>query len=88
MVKRGELYRVAKPTKHDPKNYRVFVIVGRKDVIESSYSTVACVPIYTNCLGIATEVEVGIDEGLIGSLSEQKILELNNALKIALELED
>lgn len=110
MVKRSELYRVAKPTKHDPKNYRVFVVVGRKDVIESSYSTVACVPIYSNCLGIATEVEVGIDEGLkhhscircdeiyslpksvltnfIGSLSEQKILELNNALKIALELED
>jgi mRNA interferase MazF len=110
MVKRGELYRIAKPTKLDPKNYRVFVVVARKDVIMSSYSTVACVPIYSNCLGIKSEVEVGIDEGLkhhscircdeiyslpksvltnfVGILSEQKVRELNTALKIALELED
>jgi hypothetical protein len=36
-VKRGELYRIAKPTKLDPKSHRVFVVVARKDVIESSY---------------------------------------------------
>lgn len=64
MVKRGELYRVSKPTKSDPKNFRVFVIVGRQEVIESNYSTVICAPVYTNCLGIETEVEIGIDEGL------------------------
>ena len=64
MVKRGELYRVSKPTKQDPKNFRVFVVVGRQEVIESSYSTVICALVYTNCLGIETEVEVGIDEGL------------------------
>lgn len=64
MVKRGELYKVVKPTKQDPKNFRVFVIIGRQEVIESSYSTVICAPVYSNCLGIETEVEVGIDEGL------------------------
>ena len=64
MVKRGELYKVAKPTKEDPKNFRVFVVVGRQEVIESSYSTVICAPVYSNCLGIETEVEIGIDEGL------------------------
>lgn len=64
MVKRGELYRVSKPTKQDPKNFRVFVVVGRQEVIESSYSTVICAPVYTNCLGIETEVEIGVDEGL------------------------
>jgi len=64
MVKRGELYRVSKPTKQDPKNFRVFVVVGRQEVIESSYSTVICAPVYSNCLGIETEVEIGIDEGL------------------------
>ncbi|MDQ6786382.1 MAG: type II toxin-antitoxin system PemK/MazF family toxin [Acidobacteriota bacterium] len=64
MVKRGELYKVVKPTKQDPKNFRVFVVIGRQEVIESSYSTVICAPVYTNCLGIETEVEVGIDEGL------------------------
>lgn len=64
MVKRGELYRVSKPTKQDPKNYRVFVVVGRQEVIKSNYSTVICAPVYSNCLGIETEVEIGIDEGL------------------------
>ncbi|MCD9186627.1 MAG: type II toxin-antitoxin system PemK/MazF family toxin [Pyrinomonadaceae bacterium] len=64
MVKRGELYRVSKPTKSDPKNFRVFVVVGRQEVIESNYSTVICAPIYSNCLGIETEVEIGVDEGL------------------------
>jgi mRNA interferase MazF len=64
MVKRGDLYRVSKPTKHDPKNYRIFAVVGRQEVIDSNYSTVICVPVYSNCLGIETEVEIGIDEGL------------------------
>ncbi len=64
MVRRGELYRVAKPSKADPKNFRVFVIVGRQEVIDSNYSTVICAPVYSNCLGIKTEVGVGIDEGL------------------------
>lgn len=64
MVRRGELYKVPKPTKADPKNFRIFVVVGRQEVIESSYSTVICAPVYSNCLGIETEVEIGIDEGL------------------------
>lgn len=64
MVKRGELYRVSKPTKRDPKNFRVFVVVGRQEVIESGYSTVICIPVYSNCVGIETEVAVGIEEGL------------------------
>ncbi len=106
MVSRGELNRVSKPTKQDPKNFRVFVVVGRQEVIESSYSTVICAPVYTNCLGIETEVAIGIDEGLkhhscircdelfslhksvltnyVGKLSEIKLQELNEALKIAL----
>lgn len=64
MVRRGELYKVLKPTKQDPKNFRVFVVIGRREVIESSYSTVICAPVYSNCLGIETEVEIGINEGL------------------------
>jgi len=106
MVKRGELYRVSKPTRQDPKNFRVFVIVGRQEVIRSNYSTVICAPVYSNCLGIETEIEIGIDEGLkhhscircdelfslhktaltnyVGELSENKLQELNGALKIAL----
>ncbi|HEX8567244.1 MAG TPA: type II toxin-antitoxin system PemK/MazF family toxin [Pyrinomonadaceae bacterium] len=108
-MKRGELYRIEKPTKQDPKKFRVYVIVSRRQFIETVYSSVICAPVYTNCVGLMTEVRVGIDEGLthescircdeltslpksvltnfIGSLSPQKIEELNQALKIALELE-
>jgi mRNA interferase MazF len=64
MVKRDDLYKVSKPTRQDPKNFRVFAIVGRQGVIESNYSTVICAPVYSNCPGIETEVEIGIDEGL------------------------
>lgn len=64
MVKRGELYKVEKPTKQDPKNFRIFVVLGRQEVIESNYSTVICAPVYSNCLGLESEVEIGIDEGL------------------------
>lgn len=63
-MKRGELYRVYKPNSRDPKRFRVFVIISRQEVIDSNFSTVICVPIYTNCTGIETQVNVGIDEGL------------------------
>ncbi len=28
-MKRGELYRIEKPTKQDPKRFRVYVVVSR-----------------------------------------------------------
>ena len=107
-MKRGELYRVEKPSRRDPKGFRVFVVVSRQRFIETRFDSVICAPIYTNCIGLPSEVEVGIDEGLkhescihcdelisiqksnltnyIGKLSPNKIIELNEALKIALEL--
>ena len=109
-MKRGEIYRVKRPTKQDPKRFRVYVIVSRQDFIDTIYETVICAAIYTNQHNLPTEVYVGIEEGLkhdsaircdelisihkskltnfIGSFSEQKIKELNQALKIALEIED
>jgi mRNA interferase MazF len=63
-VKRGELFRVYKGTKHDTKNYRVFLVVSRQDFIDTSYSTVICAPVYTTFHDISTQVEVGVDEGL------------------------
>ena len=63
-MKRGDLYRVYKESKHDPKNYRVFVIVSRQALIDSKFLTVMCAPIYSNYLGISTQVPIGIDEGL------------------------
>jgi mRNA interferase MazF len=63
-VKRGELYRVAKPSARDPKRFRVFVVVSRQVVIASRFSTVICVPVYSSRHGLSTQVLIGIDEGL------------------------
>ena len=63
-MKRGELYRVYKGSKNDPKNYRVFLVVSRQQLIDYGFSTVICAPIYSNFMGFPTQVEVGTDEGL------------------------
>lgn len=108
-MKRGELYRVYKPNSRDPKKFRVFVVVSRQELIDSNFSTVICVPVYTNCTDLETQVDVGIDEGLkhhscifcdeivslqktqlthfVGTLPEEKLKKLNEALKIALVIE-
>ena len=63
-MKRGELYRVSLGSKTDTKKGRVYVIVSRKELIDSSYSTLICAPVYTNFEGLSTQVPVGIEEGL------------------------
>jgi mRNA interferase MazF len=63
-VKRGELYRVHKPSSDDPKRFRVFVVVSRQVLIDSRFSTVICAPIYSTYDGLSTQVPVGIEEGL------------------------
>ena len=107
-MKRGDLYRVRKPSSLDPKKFRVFVVVSRQVLIGSRFSTVICAPVYSTHDGLSTQVSVGIAEGLkhdscihcdelisilksgltnfVGSLSNDKIRALNQALKIALEL--
>ena len=108
-MKRGELYRVSLGSKTDTKKQRVYVIVSRQELIDSSYSTLICAPVYTNYEGLSTQVQVGIDEGLkhpsaircdelisilktrltgyVGILSEEKLLELRQALSIALGID-
>lgn len=63
-MRRGELYRLIRPSSRDPQKYRVFVIVSRQILIDSRFSTVICVPVYTAYDGLSTQVPVGIDEGL------------------------
>lgn len=62
-MKRGELYRVAHPS-NDQKKFRVFVIVSRQALIDSRFSTVICAPVYTVHDGLASQVAIGVDEGL------------------------
>jgi len=63
-VKRGDLYRVYRGSKNDPKKHRVFLVVSRQTLIDQSFSSVICAPVYTNYRGFLTQVEVGVDEGL------------------------
>jgi mRNA interferase MazF len=63
-VKRGELYRVRHPSGADPKRSRVFVVVGRQAAIDSRFSTVVCVPVYSAHHGLLSQVEIGVKDGL------------------------
>jgi len=62
-VKRGELYGVRHP-KGEPKRSRVFCVVSRSTLVDSSHSTVTCAPVYSARHGLSTQVPVGLDEGL------------------------
>lgn len=63
-MKRGDLFRVRRPGRRDPKKQRVFVVASREALIQSRFSTVICAPVYSKRQGIATEVFVGVEEGL------------------------
>ena len=61
---RGDLYLVPKPNALDPKRQRAYVVVGRQWAINSSLPSVICAPVYTKRHGLATQVNVGVEEGL------------------------
>lgn len=63
-MKRGELYLVKKPGSRDPREQRVFVVVGRQAVIDSRFSSVICAPVYSRHDGLSTQVRVGPERGL------------------------
>jgi len=63
-VRRGDLYRVRKPGSEDPKASRVFAVASRRAVIDSRFASVICVPVYSARHGLASQVPVGVDEGL------------------------
>ena len=64
-MRRGDCYRVVNPSPQDPKRFRVFVIVSRQVVIDSRFSTVVCAPVYSIHDGLASQVPIGIEEGLL-----------------------
>ena len=63
-MKRGDLFRVRRPGGGGPKTSRVFVVVSRQALIDSRSSTVVCAPVYTRRDGLATQVNMGPDDGL------------------------
>ena len=64
VLSRGEIYRVRQPQHGDPKKSRCFAVVSRQDLLDSKANRVLCAPINTTGIGLATELEVGVDEGL------------------------
>lgn len=63
-MRRGDLYRVRSP-RADPKRFRTYVVVSRQAVIDSRFSSVICAPVFTHGEGLATQVRVGTEEGLL-----------------------
>ena len=63
-LRRGEIYRVRQPQHGDPKRSRCFAVVSRQDLLDSKVNRVLCAPINTSGVGLSTEVQVGVDEGL------------------------
>lgn len=68
-MRRGELYRVRKPSTQDPKKSRVFVVVSRQLLLDSRFSTAICAPVYSSYDGLSTQVPVGEEQGLKHSSS-------------------
>lgn len=66
---RGEIYRVHRGNARDTKTHRLFVIVSRKTLIYSNFSTVICAPIYSSSDGLATQVSLDIADGLLKNCS-------------------
>jgi mRNA interferase MazF len=108
-VTRGEIYRTRERVPERGGKPRFYVVVSRQFVAENDdVSTVICAPVYSQVLGLATEVVLGVDDGLprtsavrcdllslmfkgrltqfVGTLSPEKIRELNRALMAALDL--
>jgi hypothetical protein len=54
----------ASPRSRRPEGSRVFVVVSRQTLIDPRFSTVVCAPVYTRRDGLATQVDVGLDDGL------------------------
>ena len=64
-MKRGEVYRMAAPLAERGDKPGYYVVVSRTFLADNvDVSTVICAPIYSQALGISTEVLVGPAEGL------------------------
>ncbi len=64
-MKRGEIYRTKERAPERGNKPSFYVVVSRSFIAENDeVSTVICAPVYSNVLGLSTEVVVGPDDGL------------------------
>jgi mRNA interferase MazF len=62
---RGEIYRTAERSPERGGKPGFYVVVSRTFIAEShDVSTVICAPVYSQVLGLSTEVVLGPEEGL------------------------
>lgn len=62
---RGEIYRSTEKVPERGHKPGFYVVVSRAFIGENDdVSTVICAPIYSEFLGLATEVSVGVEDGL------------------------
>ncbi len=110
-MKRGEIYRTREKVAERGHKPGFYVVVSRNFVADNDdISTVICAPVYSEILGLRSEVVISGEEGLphdstircdfltlmfkrkltnfVGTLSADKINQLNRALQYALELKD
>jgi mRNA interferase MazF len=108
-VTRGEIYRTHERVAERGGKPGFYVVVSRAFVAENDdVSTVICAPVYSQVLGLTTEVVLGTEEGLprtsalrcdfltlkfkarltqfVSTLPPEKIVDLNRALAVALDL--
>lgn len=64
-MKRGEVYRTTRRIAERGHKPGYYVVVSRGFIAANDdISTVICAPVYGEILGLATEVVVGLDEGV------------------------
>ena len=64
-MKRGEIYRVRERIPERGNKPGFYLIVSRTFIVgNDDAATVICAPIYSNVLGLSTEVTLGASEGL------------------------
>ena len=63
-MRRGDVFLVRKPGQADPRKQRAFVVVSRQILVDSTFSTVICAPVYSRHDGLSTQVAIGVDEGM------------------------
>lgn len=64
-MKRGEIYRTREKVPERGYKPGFYVVVSRGFIAQNDdIATVVCAPIYGECLGIRTEVVIGVEDGL------------------------
>lgn len=62
---RGEIYRTREPVAERGHKPGFYVVVSRSFIAENDdVSTVVCAPVYSQVLGLTTEVTLGPEDGL------------------------